>query len=93
MRMGATQSQQITMTGHQFRQFIGPQELRSTRWSSDSPIEPFVDSRGAWQVTTFGYGHGVGLSQVSAYAMAQAGLKAYDILNFFYDHMVIQRLW
>lgn len=39
-----------------------------------------------------GYGHGVGLSQTGADALAKAGLKYQDILTHFYSHCAILRL-
>ena len=93
MRLVGTQTRHLQMSGHQFRKLVGLQKLRSTRWSPDSPVAPYVGESGVWIITSFGYGHGVGLSQVSAYAMANAGHNAYSILQFFYDHAVIQRLW
>jgi len=43
----------------------------------------------AWQgtdllFTTYGYGHGVGLSQWGANGMAMEGSKAEDILKYYY---------
>ena len=35
-------------------------------------------------ITTKGYGHGVGLSQVGANAMAKQGFTAEEILNHYY---------
>lgn len=39
---------------------------------------------GTFTITTYGYGHGVGLSQYGAYAMAQAGSSWQEILQHYY---------
>ncbi len=40
-----------------------------------------------------GYGHGVGMSQNGARAMAQAGYKAQEILLYFYEDCVIKNIY
>jgi stage II sporulation protein D len=41
------------------------------------------------QITTYGYGHGVGMSQWGANGMAQEGRKAEEIVKYFYTGIVI----
>jgi len=43
------------------------------------------------QVTTFGYGHGVGMSQWGANGMALEGRKAEEIVKYFYTGIEISR--
>ncbi|KEQ25239.1 stage II sporulation protein D [Paenibacillus tyrfis] len=48
-------------------------------------------SGGEWRFTTFGYGHGVGMSQWGANGMAMEGRKAEDIVKYYYAGIVIDR--
>ena len=43
-----------------------------------------VFENGAFQFTTHGYGHGVGMSQAGAIYLAEQGESYEDILSFFY---------
>ncbi len=69
------------------RQAIGGTLLRSTWWEACLVVGDRLIIHGR------GYGHGVGLSQVSAWAMAQRGLDADTILRFFYRGADIRGLW
>ena len=71
-----------TVTGRAFRQALG---LRSTfiTWDADDDSIVF---------TTRGYGHGVGMSQAGAQAMAAQGTKYADILTHYYPGAVLSRL-
>ncbi|MFO8059576.1 MAG: SpoIID/LytB domain-containing protein [Bacillota bacterium] len=40
-----------------------------------------------------GYGHGVGMSQEGARALAERGRSAEDIINFYYRDVQIERIW
>lgn len=44
---------------------------------------------GAWQITTFGYGHGVGMSQWGANGMAKEGRQAAEIVSYYYTGIQI----
>ena len=44
------------------------------------------------QVTTKGYGHGVGMSQYGADAMASDGKKASEILHYYYQQIEIKKI-
>ncbi len=44
------------------------------------------------QVKTTGYGHGVGMSQYGAKALAEKGATAKEILQHFYQHVKIEKL-
>jgi SpoIID/LytB domain protein len=79
-----------TLTGHQFRMLIGPSKLRSLNWSPNSPVKDDND----FTITTYGWGHGVGMSQVSAYAMAAIHTMDYrEILEKSYPGAELVRLW
>ena len=71
-----------TVTGHAFRQALG---LRSTfiTWDADDTAIVF---------TTRGYGHGVGMSQAGAQAMAARGTNYADILSHYYPGALLSRL-
>ncbi|TVR13671.1 MAG: SpoIID/LytB domain-containing protein [Planctomycetota bacterium] len=70
-----------------FRLLLGSHDLRSTLWTS-------LQHQGN-QITIHGkgFGHGVGLSQISAWAMAQEGILAGDILRHFYPGARLARRW
>ncbi|MEI3499534.1 MAG: stage II sporulation protein D [Bacilli bacterium] len=44
------------------------------------------------EITTKGYGHGVGMSQYGALAMAKKGYKYQDILKYYYQGVEIKKL-
>ena len=44
------------------------------------------------EITTKGYGHGVGMSQYGALAMAKKGYKYQDILQYYYQGVEIKKL-
>ena len=77
-----------------FRNLIGPQLIKSTLWNPESPkkIEG-LDRKFRWRVTTYGWGHGVGMSQVSAWEMAHQGKSARSIIDFFYQDAELKALW
>lgn len=62
-------------TGINFRTLLG---LRS----ADFDIEKLIDGV---NITTRGYGHGVGMSQYGANEMAKTGISYTDILNHYYS--------
>lgn len=62
-------------TGRQFRELLGLPSSQFT-WRVKG---------GKLEFTTFGYGHGVGMSQWGAHAMAQSGRKAEEILAHYYS--------
>jgi len=70
----------IRYTGVEFRSLLG---LRS----SDFTIELVGDEM---KITTKGYGHGVGLSQYGANAMAKEGYTYSQILKHYYTGVTIQ---
>jgi SpoIID/LytB domain protein len=86
----------IELPAHLFRMAIGPGRLRSTLWSPDSPKR--IDSQDDkltknYQITCYGWGHGVGMSQISAWEMARQGWVAKNILGHFYPRVILRTLW
>ena len=73
-----------------FRMAVDPGEVRSTWWDSCS----VASSKGGILVLSGrGFGHGVGLSQVSAWQMATEGRSEAEICNRFYPQALIERRW
>lgn len=70
----------VTVTGVEFRRLL---ELRSTNFSLDFNQYSIV-------VTAEGYGHGVGMSQYGAEAMAREGNDYADILSYYYTGVKIE---
>lgn len=75
----------LTMTGNEVRLAIGPGQIRSAWWTSCEV------KRGSLVISGRGYGHGVGLSQVSAWHLARSGVAADDIARHFYPGAVLER--
>jgi len=71
-----------TMTGSKFRTIIG---LNSTNFKISSSITGF-------QFDCMGYGHGLGMSQWGAQAMAKQGSKYDEILRHYYTGIKIETL-
>lgn len=69
-------------TGRDFRTLL---DLRSTDFNIDVNGETIV-------VTTEGYGHGVGMSQYGADAMAKQGSSAHQIINHYYKNTKIEKI-
>jgi stage II sporulation protein D len=73
------------MTGAQFRSSLGAGWLKSLRFD--------VNKHGSgWKLMGQGWGHGVGMSQLGARAMALAGKDYKDILSFHYPFASIVTL-
>lgn len=68
-------------TGREIRDILG---LPSTDFEIDATNPNMIT------VSTKGYGHGVGMSQYGADAMAQKGKKVEDILNHYYPNTEIK---
>ena len=65
------------LTGKDFRQMMGPNDVRSLNF------EPFVKND-ELVLNGIGWGHGVGMCQWGANGMAQRGKKYDEILKFYY---------
>ena len=71
------------------------------RWTKPSTLHPLDISNplpkqdeGTFEIESQGWGHGVGLSQVSMYAMTHIhGFQYPDVFDFFYENSAIERLW
>ncbi len=74
-----------TLTGADFRRILGYDMLRSTLFAVA------VDGRYA-RFAGRGYGHGVGMDQWGAKAMAEQGYSASEILEYFYPGATIATL-
>lgn len=70
-----------------FRIQIGANELKSTLIESIDIQGDEVIFKGR------GYGHGVGMSQWGAYAMAKAGKSAAEIVSYYFPNVDIVKLW
>lgn len=73
----------VTVTGIQARQVLG---LRSAHFT----VEEATETRIALQVT--GYGHGVGMSQYGANALAAEGKGFEEILKWYYTDITVEVL-
>lgn len=68
---------------------IGHFERHSQRFTINEYANTAAGER-RWKVTNYGFGHGVGMPQWSAYGMARTGRYTYeDILRFFYTDVTI----
>jgi len=73
------------LRGNDFRKLVGYDTLKSTLFAVDiaGPVARFVGR---------GYGHGVGLDQWSAKAMAERGYDWQQIVAYYYPGAVLSRL-
>ncbi len=87
-------AQPIEISAKLFRDLVGPQLIKSTLWTAESPkkIEG-SDRKFRWRIGSLGWGHGVGMSQVSAWEMARQGRTAKAILEFFYQDVELKAQW
>ncbi|MCM8709742.1 stage II sporulation protein D [Clostridium sp. SYSU_GA19001] len=72
----------ITITGMEFRQMLN---LRSSNFQIEFGLN-------AVKITCLGYGHGVGMSQWGAAAMAKNGSKYDEILTHYYQGVKIEKI-
>ncbi|HOJ77911.1 MAG TPA: SpoIID/LytB domain-containing protein [Bacillota bacterium] len=78
----------VTVGGADFRVNYGPQKIRSI-WISNE-----IDNRpGAIGIKGRGFGHGVGLSQWGAYALAKQNWSPRRIVKHFYPKAKITKIW
>ena len=71
--------------GAAFRMAVGPDLIRSTRFTVTVAREKAV-------FTGKGWGHGVGLCQEGACGMALKGYSAFDILRHYYRGIMVEKL-
>jgi len=67
----------VTISANDFRRALGADRLRSTRFHVELQGKVFVFQGQGW-------GHGVGLAQEGAFAMAHSGKDYRSILSFYY---------
>ena len=67
----------VIMSGKDFRQMIGPNELRSTKFDVSVALGQLI-------IRGLGWGHGVGMCQWGAYGQAKQGKSADEILKYYY---------
>lgn len=78
---------QITVGAPALRLALGNDQMRSTL------LDEFYIKEGKLVVSGKGYGHGVGMSQWGARALAEQGKKAEEIVKYFYKDVEIKKLW
>ncbi len=79
---------QVLLPAARFRLAAGPGLVRSVWWDRCVPLDG-----GRVLIAGRGFGHGVGMSQVSAWAMANAGSSGSEILQLFYRDSSLDRLY
>jgi stage II sporulation protein D len=67
--------------------------LRSTLFKIDVRRDPATGRAMEIVASGAGSGHGVGLCQTGALGMARAGARAEEILEHYYPHIAIERLY
>jgi len=77
----------VEVPAHELRLALGPERMRSTLLTDIRCDGNQVVIRGR------GFGHGVGLSQEGAKAMAEQGSTAEEIIGHFYQGVRFFRLW
>lgn len=77
----------LTTSGPALRLALGSEEMRSTLVSSLSVQGNKLVIQGK------GFGHGVGMSQWGANAMAEQGKKAEEIIQYFFKDVEIKQEW
>ena len=70
-----------------FRLQIGASDLKSTLIDSIEMTDDGITFTGS------GFGHGVGMSQWGAYAMAEQGASAEEIIQHYYTGVDLVELW
>jgi stage II sporulation protein D len=56
-------------------------------------LTQFKIQNGNLVVSGRGYGHGVGMSQWGARALAEQGKSAEEIINYFFKDVKIEKIW
>lgn len=74
-----------TMRGAAFRMAIGPDVIRSTRFTAEVGSTKVVFNGKGW-------GHGVGLCQEGACGMALKGYTAFEILRYYYRGIIVEKM-
>lgn len=74
-----------SMKASTFRMAVGPDLIRSTRFTAEVEQDKVVFNGKGW-------GHGVGLCQEGAYGMALKGYGAFDILRYYYQGILVEKI-
>ena len=89
LRIGTANGRDRSLSSQEFRlqviRSFGPTALRSTMFNLEA-------SQGKYTFVGRGFGHGVGLSQWGAHAMALDGSSYHDILDFYYRDVELERM-
>ncbi|MCS6969407.1 MAG: SpoIID/LytB domain-containing protein [Planctomycetota bacterium] len=96
VRVFHSQGEPIEIPAQVLRRVVGENLLRSTLWTPESPRKyesPSEPGRFLYDITCLGWGHGAGMSQVSAWLMARQGFSAERIVQRFYPGARAERLW
>ncbi len=77
----------VTVSGPALRLALGSTKMRSTL------IDSIAVKGSNLVISGKGYGHGVGMSQWGAKALAQQGKSPEEIINYFFKDVRIQKVW
>ncbi|NLC76250.1 MAG: SpoIID/LytB domain-containing protein [Clostridia bacterium] len=86
-RATSVQVNDKTLSAPALRLALGSEKLRSTLFEEPQVSQGQVSFRGK------GYGHGVGMSQWGARALAEQGKKAEEIVTYFFRDVKIEKRW
>ncbi len=87
VRITSADGRVTTLSGPEFRAALDPERMKSNK------VSRFAVDGGQLHIEGTGYGHGVGLSQWDAQAMAREGKTAEEIVQTFYKGVTIERHW
>lgn len=82
----ATDKMTLFLSANDLRRILGYDQLKSTWFDLQQLPQKIV-------FTGSGYGHGVGLCQWGAKAMAEAGKTYRDILQFYYPKAIVKKVY
>lgn len=82
-RIASLSINEQTFAGKQLRELLGLASTHFT-WTNNKKAQTIT-------FTTYGYGHGVGMSQWGANGMAEAGYLANDIVTYYYNGVHIEQ--
>ncbi len=77
---------EIHLAGTEFRRLVGPNKIKSTRFKVEKKGNYFIFIGKGW-------GHGVGMCQWGAKAMAEKGYSVNEILKFYYPGTEIEKAY
>lgn len=77
----------VTLSAPALRLALGNEEMRS------SFISKFAVENGKLVIQGKGYGHGVGMSQWGARALAEQGKSAEEIVKYWFKDVELEKLW